>query len=237
MYKRKAKTSNPAKRQRRDGSPVRRTSSSSGGYPKSSNTNMALFQKGGSTEKKFLDTTQNASFPSGQAVATLTLLNGIAPGTSASQRVGGRIDVKSVQFRGNFQSGGSATGVTPLRVKIIYDKESNGAAPNATDIMNQDLIYGLNNLLNAGRFITLFDETFEPIVGPGTSGSPGNYQAQVIEGYKKISLPVKYNAGTAGTVADISSGSIYALTWSNGTATGGIGFGDEMLFRIRYTDI
>ena len=54
----------------------------------------------------------------------------------------------------------------------------------------------------------------------------------------KLNLPTKYNSSNAGTVADISSGSIYAITWSNGATTGtGAGFSDEMYYRIRYTDI
>lgn len=205
-------------------------------YSTSSNTNMSKFQKGGSVEKKFLDVGQSAAFPTGVGTATLTLLNGLSQGAGPSARIGGRIEVRSIQFRGNFQSGTTATGITPLRVKIVYDKETNGLAPNATDIMATDLIYGMNNLNNAGRFITLLDKTFEPQAGV-QAGSASSFQAQTIEGYCKLNLPTKYNSGNAGTVADISSGSIYALTWSNGATTGGAGFADEVSFRMRYTDI
>jgi len=197
---------------------------------------MSKFQKGGSVEKKFLDIGQSAAFPTGTNTATLTLLNGLSQGAGPSARIGGRIEVRSIQFRGNFQSGTTATGITPLRVKIVYDKETNGLAPNATDIMATDLIYGMNNLNNAGRFITLLDKTFEPQAGV-QAGSASSFQAQTIEGYCKLNLPTKYNSGNAGTVADISSGSIYALTWSNGATTGGAGFSDEVNFRMRYTDI
>lgn len=197
---------------------------------------MGLFQKGGGVEKKWLDTTVTA-FPTGIGTGTLSLLNGIAPGTSSSTRIGSRIEVKSVQFKYNFQSGTSATGVTPLRIKIVYDKESNGAAPLATDILSIDSIDGLNNLNNAGRFITLFDQIWNPNTGTGTSATASAWQAQVLEGFVKCSLPVKYNAGTAGTIADISSGAIYALTYSNGATFGGAGFDATAPFRIRYTDI
>lgn len=203
--------------------------------PVSSNTNMSKFQKGGGIEKKFLDTTQNGAFPGTTGGAVLTLLNGMAPGTSQITRIGSRIDVKSVQFKCLFSSGTSATGVTPFRVKIVYDKETNGVALQATDVLVSDDIDALNNLSQAGRFITLLDKTWDPIPAINATGAAG-FQSQLLEGFCKCSLPVKYNAGTAGTVADISSGSIYALCYTNGATIGGAGLNDEMQFRIRFTD-
>lgn len=223
-----------SKRQKRDYSPKRYPKL---GKPLSSNTNMSLFQKGGGVEKKFLDTSVTL-FVTGVNTGSITLLNGISQGTTSSTRIGSRIEIKSVQFRGNFQSGTVATGVTPLRVKIIYDKESNGAAPNVTDIMAQDSIDGLNNLNTAGRFITVFDQTWQPYTGIGAGSlGPGAAQAQILDGYVKCNLPTKYNGGNAGTVADISSGSLYVLAWSNGVTFGSTGFDGSGHFRIRYTDI
>ena len=195
---------------------------------------MSLFQKGGGVEKKFLDVGVTL-FVTGVPTAALTLLNGISQGTTSSTRIGSRIEIKSVQFRSNYQSGQGATGVTPLRIKIIYDKEANGAAPNATDIMAVDAIDGLNNLNNAGRFITVFDQTWDPVTGPSLGSGPGCAQAQILDGYVKCNLPVKYNGGNAGTVADISSGSLYVLSWSNGVTLGGTGYDPAGYFRIRYT--
>jgi len=34
--------------------------------------------------------------------------------------------------------------------------------------------------------------------------------------YKKINKPVEFNTGSAGTVGDITTGSVYLLTWNNG---------------------
>lgn len=224
-----------SKRQKRDYSP-KRSSSRSLGRPLSSNTNTSLFQKGGGVEKKWLDSNVTL-VTSGSGAASVTLLNGISQGTTSNTRIGSRIEVKSVQFRYNFQNGTSATGVAPIRIKIVYDKESNGAAPTATDIMASDAIDALNNLNTAGRFITMFDQTWNPIAGPGTSATAGAWQAQVLDGFIKCNLPTKYNGGNAGTIADISSGSIYVLCWTNGATFGGGGLDSNGNFRIRYTDI
>ena len=109
-----------SKRQKRDYSPKR---SKSLGRPLSSNTNTSLFQKGGGVEKKWLDTSVTMVV-SAVATATVTLLNGLSQGTTSNTRIGSRIEVKNVQFKYNFQGGDTATGITPIRVKIVYDKEA-----------------------------------------------------------------------------------------------------------------
>lgn len=229
-----SKKGSSAKRQKRDYSPRRKVY---GGKPLASQTNMSLYQKGGQVEKKWNDTS-GTLYTTGTATASVLLINGLTQGTTANTRVGSRIELKSVAFRANFQSGTSATGVTPLRIKIVYDKQSDGAAPAATDIMAGDSIDGHNNLANAGRFITLFDQTWQPVsgFGGGASGA-GASQAQCLEGFVKCALPVKYNSGNAGTIADIVAGAVYVLAWTNGVTFGGGGLDATGHFRIRWTDI
>lgn len=229
-----SKKGSSAKRQKRDYSPRRKVY---GGKPLASQTNMSLFQKGGSVEKKWNDVS-GTLWVSSQTTAQVLLINGLTQGTTANTRVGSRIELKSIAFRANYLSGISATGVTPFRIKIVYDKQSDGAAPSATDIMAGDSIDGHNNLANAGRFITLFDQTWQPNTGYGGGASgAGATQAQCLEGFVKCSLPVKYNSGNAGTVADIVAGAVYVLSWINGVAIGGAGLDATGHFRIRWTDI
>jgi len=221
-----------SKRQKRDYSPKR---SRSLGKPLSSNTNTSLFQKGGGVEKKWIDTAATLLVTT-VGTGAITLLNGLTQGTTSVTRIGSRIEVKSVHFKYNFQSGAASTGTTPIRIKIVYDKESNGALPVATDIMASDQIDGHNNLYTAGRFITMYDQTFNPVTGPSGTAAGGG-QAQLCEGYVKCNLPTKYLNSNFGDYRDISSGAIYVIAWSNGTAFGGAGFDGIANFRIRYTDI
>lgn len=223
------------KRQRvtRDSSPSRPSRSLGRRMPMSAQTNMSKYQSGGGIEKKWVDIAQNAAFPSGTTTGTLTLLNPLSLGNTSNSRVGSRVEVKSVAIRGLFQS--SATSIaTPIRIKVVYDKESNGAAPVATDILTNDVIYGHNNLSNAGRFITLIDQIITPTFAPGVTaiGSGGSL---VFDLFVKCNLPVKYNTGNAGTIADIVSGGIYMLTYQTGAST--TPNNDEIITRVRYTDI
>jgi len=199
---------------------------------------MSIYQKGGGVEKKWVDIAQNGAFPSATATGALTLLNTLSQGTTPNTRVGTRVEVKSIAIKGLVQAGtGAGNTLEPLRIKIVYDKEANGAAPAATDILVNDFIYGHNNLANGGRFITLMDKIYEPLIPSIGASQIGTGGSIVINEYIKCNLPVKYNTGNAGTIADIVSGSIYMLTYSCGGTTGTSTGADSIISRVRYTDI
>lgn len=180
-----------------------------------------------SDEQKNLDVA-----PAIPAVATttsvLTLLNGCLQGTSATTRLGRRITMKSIYIRGNLQLDTTTTGFCPVRILVVYDKQANGAAPVATDILVTDTINAQNNLSNSRRFVTLFDEVV-PVIG--TAGP----QAAHVKLYKKLQHQVEFNSGNAGTIADIQTGSVYSVVFANNrTAVATILSG--LVCRIRFTD-
>lgn len=67
--------------------------------------------------------------------------------------------------------------------------------------------------------------------GLSTAG-PG---ANSFEFYRKLGLNVEFNTGTAGTVADIASGSVYALVYQNGNLITADPT-NRLFVRIRFTD-
>lgn len=162
-------------------------------------------------ELKFIDV-NTALTPA--LAGSITLLNGCAQGTDAIQHIGRQTTMKSLywMFQGEMAPTGTQAG--SVRLVILYDKEAEGAAPTIfaaaqTDAFNADSIVAQQNLNNRDRFIVLVDEIIECI---GTAGP----QAFFRKGYRKISLPVVFNAGAGATVAAINTGSIYAFTWSTG---------------------
>lgn len=159
---------------------------------------------------------------------TLTLLNGVAQGTTATTRLGRRITMKSIYIRMQLQLAATTTGNCPLRLLVVYDKQTNATAPVATDILANDAVWGLNNLGNSRRFVTLFDEVVDTI---GTAGPQGVNRVL----YKKLNHAVEFNAGSAGTVGDIQTGSVYALMYANNTTAVASIIG-AMACRIRFAD-
>jgi len=183
-------------------------------------------------ELKFKDTSAATAITAGVATFTTPgaafLLNGLVPDSTATGRIGRRVSIKSLYVRLAWAAGAASTGSAPLRVLIVYDKQANAAAPAVTDVVTTDAFTSMNNISNRDRFVTLCDKLVEPC-GVGVSLSVADMF------YKKLNLPVQFNAGTAGTIGDITSGSIYIMFSQTGnlaTSAGAV----TWYSRIRYTD-
>lgn len=181
-----------------------------------------------SGELKNLDTVNAAQIVAGATTGSIGLLNGVAQGTTAITRLGRRLTMKSIYVIWEGSMAATSAGSSPLRLIIVYDKQTNATAPAATDILQSDAIWDANNLGNSRRFVTLFDDIVECV---GTGGP----QAWFHKLYKKLNHAVEFNVGSAGTVGDIQSGSVYALMYQNGgiiTAAPSM----ALKVRIRYSD-
>lgn len=163
------------------------------------------------SEKKFSDVAAGgvgvafttAGTPGSWTVAPI-LLNGLVQGTTGSTRVGRKILMKSIYIRLNFYLAATTTGGGRLRVLVVHDKQSNGLAPAVTDILLANSNISPNNLSNSDRFVTIFDEESDPI------GATSEY-GTTMKMFKNLGLDTSYNTGNAGTIADISTGSVYLL--------------------------
>lgn len=184
----------------------------------------------GQGELKFIDTTPGATLTA--AVATFgvaTLLNGCIPGSGASDRIGRKITMKSLLCRWAVTLQPTSTQGSPIRILIVYDKQANTTAPAVTDILLADAFLSQNNLSNRDRFVTLMDLITPPLTA-------GNDYVQAGVFYKRLNLETMFNAGTAGTVGDITSGSVYMFAAQLGNiATAGPVVATRC--RIRYTDV
>lgn len=184
--------------------------------------------KGG--ELKFVDTDAAQGIVFGTAAfGAGILLNGLSQGTTASTRVGRKVTIKSILLRYSFNLGATSTGGSPLRILVVYDRQSNAAAPAITDILLSDAFTSQNNLSNRERFITIFDHITTPI------SVQGEYAvADVL--YKSVNFEQMFNTGNAGTIGDISSGAIYVFY----AQAGNIGVANCAMaskVRVRYTDV
>jgi len=158
-----------------------------------------------SPELKFIDTSVSVNLTAGSlAFSAPQLLNGVAPGSGATDRIGRKIILKSVYLRATVRASVGSAGSSPIRCIIFYDKQANAQAPTATDLLLANEFNSQNNLSNRDRFVVLSDETTEPV---GTLIE----QARCHVVYKKLNLETMFNAGSAGTIGDITSGSIYIM--------------------------
>jgi hypothetical protein len=166
------------------------------------------------------------------STGALYLLNGLAPGTSATTRVGQKIAIRSIQL--NFACHVVAgTGVDQVhRYGLLLDNQPNGVVCTFANFMSPLSLYGFRNLANRKRFKQFYDKTvYLNATGEPTAGAIRRY-------YVKFRKPLitEYNTGVAGTVADISTGALYF--WTFGTEAAGATAGTSIgTARIRYQDM
>lgn len=189
-----------------------------------------------SAEKKFKDTTVPITLAAGSisfpAIGAANLLNGLVPDATATGRIGRSINMKSLLVRFSCLAGPTATGSASYRILVIYDKQPNAAFPvgGVTDILLTDAFNSPNNLSNRDRFVTIFDE-----VTPAISGTGGGDQSYTGVLFKKLNLETRYNGGVAGTIADITTGSLFLFVAQSGGLTT-VGSTFTASCRIRYED-
>lgn len=135
------------------------------------------------------------------------LLNGLALGDTSETREGQSILMKNMLVRFQLVLNASAS-VTATRVIIVIDKQSNAAAPTAAQIL--DVTGSMISPLNidyGSRFVVLLDKLF----------ALDNVGKKIIEfkRFMKLNAHAKYNTANNGTVADITTNSLYMMHYSS----------------------
>lgn len=179
-----------------------------------------------SREIKAIDVNVTASMAIPGSI-TFNLLNGVQAGAAFYNRVGSRIEMKSVHIRGYIRN--MTTCIDDVaRFLVVYDRQPNGAFPNITDIIQSRDQQGATantgvspiNLDQRDRFVILRDyQVYLPSVtntagvltnGPAhqCNGNPLEFSMFIklkglVTHYKSSSNPT--------TVADINTGGLYAL--------------------------
>lgn len=167
---------------------------------------------------------------------SIVLLNTVAQGASVTQRVGKKITMKSIMFRGSMQNLSTAA-TNDVAFLIVYDKRPTGALPAITDILTSVSPAAMNNDANAGRF-QILKRVDEVLLG--NSAAAANYTDSMFKGcdfwLNLASRPVVYKAAGTGAIADIEEGALYLVT-VGGAAAGTAAAILSGSFRTRFLDI
>lgn len=194
-------------------------------------------------EKKLIDVAVTAYDVN--TTGSFTLLNGCVQGSDYTQRIGRKILLKSVYIRGFVTpqqavvpSAATASVAQQVRMILFVDSQPNGAAPAVTDLLNTAHPASQLNLNNRDRFKVLRDEVinFGPLMpGVGTFAELGADLIGDVNVYKKLNLETIYNAGNAGTIADINSGALY-MFWIGSVASNDQDSLARVSARVRFLD-
>lgn len=172
--------------------------------------------------------------------AVLTLLNGLAQGTTDVTRVGDDVRFKNLYLRGAWSHNGSGNDVQFGRIIIFRDNQTNGSAPSASDVLQTAADpFSPRNLDYSRRFKILYDQNVT-LTNAGKEGiiirkffDFNKNKIGTHTGAKGYQHKTDYGLSNLGTVADISTGSYYVLTMAD-TATNGPFI--RWTTRMRYID-
>lgn len=196
------------------------------------------------TELKVFDTAVAA-----YAVNTTGLVGNIClpvVGADFNQRVGRKILIKSVYIRGRIALAASDANAlidAPSqlgRIILLWDKQPNGALPSVSDILTSATATAQFNINSRDRFKILKDKQWAFGYYNRSTTATQTYAVAdnvcfPIKIYKKLNLETIFN-GSAGTIADISSGSL--VLFFIGTEASGTNQGAQatISIRVRYKD-
>lgn len=130
-------------------------------------------------------------------------------GDTDTNRNGDSVKVVSLQAKFDIYHNSSATN-TITRIMLIQDKQTNGAVPNASDILSVTSVIGLRNVDWGKRFNVLFDRKVHT-----DSTNPIKF----LKFYKKITVHMEFG-GNAGSIADINKNSFIVLAISDEATNG-----------------
>lgn len=165
---------------------------------------------------------------------SIALLTTIAQGVAQNQRVGRKIQVRSIQVRGNIKAD-SATTTTRGTWMIVYDKRPTGSLPAITDILESANSVAFTNSTNVGRFQIVCRKDYSIIGNDTTAGQQTDKTHYAVDKFIKLNKPVVYKAAATGAIADIEQGAFYIVTV--GSSAAGTGDADCVIaFRVRFID-
>jgi hypothetical protein len=161
-----------------------------------------------------------------------SLLNGLVPGVGQNQRLGRKVKLRHLHVDSIIEwtgPGAAQTAYDRLRFLVVYDRESNAAAPAWADIITStdaastatSTSWDSMNPSNVDRFMILADRKLFMNNYNAAVNAVSFYLSQVNidRGPMRFSIDIPlgglethFNAGTAGTIADITLGSLYIVT-------------------------
>lgn len=203
------------------------------------------YQKGRETlksskELKALDTTVNQAFKVSGGPPPISTLNYPVVGAELYQRVGRKIYMKSIHFRGVvFNTAAAAQDF--IRIVILYDANPNAAAPAYTDILQDSTagsatsFFSHLNLTNRQRFKVLKDwhKVMPLTTAANAEASVPEINCFSLDWFIPLKgLETVYNGTNGGSIADIVTGAIVIMTYASNTNLWQL----NGTFRLRYYD-
>lgn len=197
------------------------------------------------SEKKYRDTSGTLTDVS-HTNYHMQVLNGIAQGVGVSQRIGNKINLKSILCNWRwipYNAGqGNALRNATVRHMIVYDRESDGSYPPLlgadtsqailSNTAGGDGLTAFPNVNTKRRYVILHDKVHK--LEHQNNDTATGYTFDIFEKFKYVNTTTQYgNTGT--NISDINSGAVYQIAFC-GIVDGGYNPTLQYNNRVRYTD-
>jgi len=156
-------------------------------------------------ELKNIDITGNCVV---NTVGAIVLLNPLAQGYDNGYRVARFVKLTAYELRAYVTSASEASAQT-ARLIIVYDRQTNGAAPVMLDILSVASPISTYNSFNLDRFEVLYDNLYA-VREHGTDFKQPNFDED-----GELSHTCNYNSSSTATVADYVNGAVFLLSIGN----------------------
>lgn len=174
------------------------------------------------------DTTANST--------NVAYLNQIANGTTDSQRVGRKIQLKSLQVHGRAYNLSTASG-NKCCIMVIWDSKPRGTLPAMTDILQSANSLDFPNPENFQRFTILKRMDFVLVGNYASATNATQITERTIDFFIDLKgRTVVYGSAGTGAVGDIEEGALYLVTTgSSSSGTNAASFSYNT--RVRFWDM
>jgi len=198
-----------------------------------------------------MNITQNPVLTSTNTNGGIAPVNCIQPGTGSWNRIGKRIKMKSVRYKGTIQFINTGTNITTnssVRMCLVYDKQpSSGSIPIFNEIFGSTTQTGtestngiFDNLRvdNTDRFSILKDDVYTSNMQPVPSGGTSSEYQCYFDTFVKLKELDTVFSGQSNpcTIADISSGALYLVYRSEDLSPDMAVAVESATLRLRYYD-
>lgn len=134
------------------------------------------------------------------------LVSAIGNGVLPTERIGGACRLTRVQINAQLTAATAAVNVT--RIMVVYDPIPNGDYPPLIALLHTESTFGFITATMVNRFLVLSDNTY---VTAGNADVSGRNTIHIKHDFE-VDLPLTYNLGVAGTIADAVNGAVYIVS-------------------------
>lgn len=167
----------------------------------------------------------------------VTSLNLIPQGTTDQTRIGNKIRITKIHFKGSVSwSATNDIRFGEVRIVLVLDKQANGANPAWADVFDASgqPVDQFRNMDNSERFMVLKEFKIKPgAFMYDTVNANVHASMNILKYNKKCDIPVHYSS-TTGAIGEVKSNNLVLLAVSNNGDDTHVLNGN---WRIRYSDM